>query len=80
MQQKLAKCLCLCYDVSVSALSALNYNQKGTAFMKEQVLKAMKEAGKPMSASEVAKAAGLDKADVDFLNHLNLKDIVYAIR
>ncbi len=33
--------------------------------MKEQVLKAMKEAGKPMSASEVAKAASLDKADVD---------------
>lgn len=33
--------------------------------MKEQVLKAMKEAGKPMSASEVAKAAGLEKADVD---------------
>ena len=33
--------------------------------MKEQVLKAMKEAGKPMSASEVAKAANLDKADVD---------------
>ena len=48
--------------------------------MKEQVLKAMKEAGKPISASEVAKAAGLDKADVDLLNHLNLKDIVYAIR
>ena len=33
--------------------------------MKEQVLKAMKEAGKPMSASVVAKAAGLEKADVD---------------
>lgn len=48
--------------------------------MKEQVLKAMKEAGKPMSASEVAKAAGLDKADVDFLNHLNLKDIIYIVR
>jgi len=77
---KLAKCFCLCYDVSVSALSALNHNQKGTAFMKEQVLKAMKEAGKPMSASEVAKATGLDKADVDLLNHLNLKDIVYTIR
>ena len=48
--------------------------------MKEQVLKTMREAGKPMSASEVAKAAGLDKADVDFLNHLNLKDIIYIVR
>ena len=48
--------------------------------MKEQVLKAMKEAGKPMSSSEVAKAAGLDKADVDLLNHLNLKDIIYTVR
>ncbi len=33
--------------------------------MKEKVLEAMKKAGKPLSAGEVAKAADMDKADVD---------------
>jgi DNA-binding IscR family transcriptional regulator len=33
--------------------------------MKEQVLKAMQEAGKPVGASEIAKTMGLDKAVVD---------------
>ena len=33
--------------------------------MKDVVLAAMKEAGKPVNASEVAKITGLDKAVVD---------------
>lgn len=31
----------------------------------EKVLAAMKAAGKPMKAGEIATAAGMDKADVD---------------
>lgn len=33
--------------------------------VKDEVLKAMKEAGKPLSAGDVAKITGLDKAEVD---------------
>ena len=33
--------------------------------MKEQVLKAMREAGKPLSAGDVAKALGADRKEVD---------------
>ena len=33
--------------------------------MKEQVLQAIKDAGKPVNASEIAKATGIEKADVD---------------
>lgn len=33
--------------------------------IKEQILQAMREAGKPMNATEVSKATGLEKADVD---------------
>ena len=33
--------------------------------IKEQVLKVMKEAGKPVSAGEVEKLSGLDRKDVD---------------
>ena len=33
--------------------------------MKEQVLQAMREAGKPVSASEVAKALAADRKEVD---------------
>ena len=33
--------------------------------MNEQVLKAMKELGKPVNVTEVAKATGLEKADVE---------------
>ena len=33
--------------------------------MKEQVLQAMREAGKPVSAGDVAKALGADRKDVD---------------
>lgn len=32
---------------------------------KEAILKAMKDAGKPMSATEVQKATGIDKKEVD---------------
>ena len=32
---------------------------------KEQVLKAMKSAGKPLKAGEIAEATGLDKKEVD---------------
>ncbi len=32
---------------------------------KEEVIKTMKEAGKPMSAGDVAKAMGADKAEID---------------
>lgn len=32
---------------------------------KDEVLKAMKEAGKPLSAGDVAKITGMDKAEVD---------------
>ena len=33
--------------------------------IKEQILQAMRQAGKPMNATEVSKATGLEKADVD---------------
>ncbi len=33
--------------------------------IKEQVLKVMKEAGKPVSAGEVEKLSGLDRRDID---------------
>ncbi len=33
--------------------------------VKDEVLKAMKAAGKPMSAGEVAKATGIDRAEID---------------
>ena len=33
--------------------------------VKEQVLKAMKEAGKPVSAGDVEKLSGLDRKDID---------------
>lgn len=33
--------------------------------MKEQVLNAMREAGKPMSAGEVEKALGADRKEID---------------
>ena len=33
--------------------------------MKEKVLDIMKEAGKPVSAGDVVKLSGMDKADVD---------------
>lgn len=32
---------------------------------KEQVIKAMKEAGKPVSAGEVATATGIDRKEID---------------
>lgn len=32
---------------------------------KEAIIKAMKEAGKPMNATEVHKATGIDKKEVD---------------
>lgn len=33
--------------------------------MKEQVLQAMREAGKPVSASDITKALGADRKDID---------------
>ena len=33
--------------------------------VKEDVIKAMKEAGKPMSAGEVEKATGIDRKEID---------------
>lgn len=33
--------------------------------IKEQVLKVMREAGKPVSAGEVEKLSGLDRKDID---------------
>lgn len=33
--------------------------------VKDDVLKAMKEAGKPLSAGDVSKILGIDKAEVD---------------
>ena len=33
--------------------------------VKDDVIKAMKEAGKPLSAGDVAKILGIDKAEVD---------------
>jgi DNA-binding transcriptional regulator YhcF (GntR family) len=43
------------------------YHIKNQAIMetKELVLKAMHEAGKPVSAGEVTKSAGLDRKEVD---------------
>lgn len=33
--------------------------------VRDEVLKAMKEAGKPMSAGEVEKATGIDRKEID---------------
>ena len=33
--------------------------------VKDDVIKAMKEAGKPMSAGEVEKATGIDRKEID---------------
>lgn len=33
--------------------------------VKDEVIKAMREAGKPMSAGDVAKATGIDRAEID---------------
>ena len=38
---------------------------KTTILMKEQVLNAMREAGKPVSAGEVAKSLNADRKEVD---------------
>ena len=40
-------------------------NYKYNTTMKEQVLQAMREAGKPVSAGEVTKALGADRKEVD---------------
>jgi len=42
-------------------LHMFNYS----TIMKEQVLKAMREAGKPVSAGDVTKALGADRKEVD---------------
>lgn len=42
-----------------------NRNLKIKRNMKEQVLQAMREAGKPVSAGEVTKALGADRKEVD---------------
>ncbi len=42
-----------------------NNNLLVTNIMKEQVLQAMREAGKPVSAGDVTKALGADRKEVD---------------
>ena len=41
------------------------FNKKTKLKMKDQVLQAMREAGKPVSAGEVTKALGADRKEVD---------------
>ena len=41
------------------------HKSKSKVNMKEQVLQAMREAGKPVSAGEVTKALGADRKEVD---------------
>ena len=50
--------------------------------MNEEILKVMREAGKPLTAGEVAKVLGVDKADVDKAFTLLKKsnDIVSPVR
>ena len=43
----------------------INYCINESAIMKEQVLKAMREAGKPVSAGDVTKALNADRKEVD---------------
>ena len=43
----------------------LHITNKPEKSMKEQVLKAMREAGKPVSAGDVTKALGADRKEVD---------------
>lgn len=54
------------YDVRInvcisSPISILGVNMS----VKDDVIKAMKEAGKPMSAGEVEKATGIDRKEID---------------
>ena len=47
--------------------------------IKEQVLKVMKEAGKPVSAGEVEKLSGLDRKDIDkAFQALNKEDSIVS--
>jgi len=48
-----------------SAELAIHTSLKHKDNMKEQVLQAMREAGKPVSAGEVTKALGADRKEVD---------------
>ena len=45
--------------------SVSSSKQNETHIMKEQVLKAMQEAGKPVSAGDITKALGADRKEVD---------------
>ena len=48
----------------IAQLRAVNTKPNNT-IMKEQVLKAMREAGKPVSAGDVTKALNADRKEVD---------------
>ena len=47
--------------------------------MKEQVLQAMRDAGKPMSAGDVTKLLGADRKDVDKAFDIMSKVIAYPV-
>jgi len=51
----------------MSILESLIYGRVHSSGMavKDEVIKAMKEAGKPMSAGEVEKATGIDRKEID---------------
>ena len=51
------------YSISGKSVKFVLY--KITTVMKEQVLKAMAQAGKPVSAGEVATITGIDRKEVD---------------
>jgi predicted transcriptional regulator len=45
----------------------------------ERVIKAMKSAGKPLKAGEIAELSGLDKKEVDkVMKDLKAKDLIFS--
>ena len=53
---------CYICEIETHGWKPINLNN---TIMKEQVLKAMREAGKPVSAGDVTKALGADRKEVD---------------
>ena len=54
-----------CPELAVAAAVKSKKSYYILYIMKEQVLQAMREAGKPVSAGEVTKALGADRKEVD---------------
>ena len=53
------------FIIFAKRIIASNHTIKTNSIMKEQVLQAMREAGKPVSAGEVTKVLNADRKEVD---------------